>query len=274
MNTNYHSEYLINGSSVQGVSVLDRAFAYGDGVFRTLPVKHNQPVNWALHYAKLQYDCRRLKLNCPNESHLVDDIHQLFKEESTGVAKIVISRGIGDRGYAIPTHPELNRIVIKLPSPIYPAINADEGVKLFLCSLRLSKQPMLAGIKHLNRLENIMARMEWSDPEYADGLLLDQNGFVIEGTMSNVFARFGNQLVTPDLTDSGVDGVTRGRILTMSNSLGLSVSIKPFSLEALLNADEVILCNSLFGAWQVRSLCDKFWPKQALAKKVRDLLES
>jgi 4-amino-4-deoxychorismate lyase len=119
-----------------------------------------------------------------------------------------------------------------------------------------------------------MARMEWSDPEYADGLLLDQNGFVIEGTMSNVFARFGNQLVTPDLTDSGVDGVTRGRILTMSNSLGLSVSIKPFSLEALLNADEVILCNSLFGAWQVRSLCDKLWPKQALAKKVRDLLES
>lgn len=274
MNTNYHSEYLINGSSDQGVSVLDRAFAYGDGVFRTLLVKHKHPVNWALHYAKLSDDCRRLNLNCPNESQLVDDIHQLFKEESNGVVKIVISRGVGDRGYAIPTNPKLNRIVIKLQSPTYPTTNADEGVKLFLCSLRLSKQPMLAGIKHLNRLENIMARMEWSDPEYADGLLLDQNGFVIEGTMSNVFARFGNHLVTPDLTDSGVDGVTRGRILTMSNSLGLSVNIKPFSLDELLNADEVIVCNSLFGAWQVRSLCDKLWPKQALAKKVRDLLES
>jgi 4-amino-4-deoxychorismate lyase len=119
-----------------------------------------------------------------------------------------------------------------------------------------------------------MARMEFNDPDFADGLILDEDGFVIEGTMSNVFARFGNTLLTPDLSQSGVAGVTRQRILTMSDSLGVEVKVKAFTLDALLDADEVIICNTLFGAWQVRSLSNKLWAKQMLASKINRLLES
>jgi 4-amino-4-deoxychorismate lyase len=273
MQTKTHPEYLLNGSYDEGLSVLDRAFAYGDGVFRTLLVRHGVPVNWDLHHAKLRDDCERLKLDCPDEALIFEDIKCLFKSDGFGVLKIVVSRGEGARGYAVPTNIKPNRVVIKIPQPTYSAANVDEGVKLFLCSIRLSKQPVLAGIKHLNRLENVMARMEWSDPDFIDGLLLDENGFVIEGTMSNVFARFGDKLLTPDLSQSGVAGVTRARILKMSDALGLDVKVQAFTLDQLFEADEVIICNTLFGAWQVRALSNKSWNKQMLASKIRTLLE-
>ena len=118
-----------------------------------------------------------------------------------------------------------------------------------------------------------MARMEWSDSDFIDGLLLDENGFVIEGTMSNVFARFGDKLLTPDLSQSGVAGVTRARILKMSGALGLDVKVQAFTLDELFEADEVIICNTLFGAWQVRALSNRSWNKQMLASKIRTLLE-
>ncbi len=273
MQTKYHPEYLLNGSPDEGVSVLDRAFAYGDGVFRTLLIRHGDPAHWDLHYSKLRNDCKRLKIDCPDELLILEDIKCLFKLGGSGVIKIIVSRGESDRGYAVPANIKSNRFVIKLPAPSYPAVNVDEGVKLFLCNIRLPKQPALAGIKHLNRLENVMARMEWSGHDFTDGLLLDENGFVIEGTMSNIFARFGNVLLTPDLSQSGVAGVTRECILTMSDALGLDVKVQAFTLDQLLEADEVIICNTLFGAWQVRALSNKLWNKQILASKIRSLLE-
>ena len=273
MQTKTHPEYLLNGSHDEGLSVLDRAFAYGDGVFRTLLVRHGIPAKWDLHYAKLRDDCERLKLDCPDEALILEDIKCLFKSDGFGVLKIVISRGEGARGYVVPANIKTNRVIIKLPRPTYSAVNVDEGVKLFLCTIRLSKQPVLAGIKHLNRLENVMARMEWSDPDFIDGLLLDENGFVIEGTMSNIFARFGDKLLTPDLSQSGVAGVTRSCILKMSDPLGLDVKVQAFTLDELFEADEVIICNTLFGAWQVRALANKSWNKQTLASKIRTLLE-
>jgi 4-amino-4-deoxychorismate lyase len=274
MQTKTHPEYLLNGSTDEGLSILDRAFAYGDGIFRTLLVRNGKPIKWNLHYAKLQDDCERLKIICPDEALILKEVRCLFKSDGNGVLKIIVSRGESARGYAVPANIKANRVVIKLPEPIYPVTNVDEGVKLFLCHIRLSKQPLLAGVKHLNRLENVMARMEFNDPDFADGLILDEDGFVIEGTMSNVFARFGNTLLTPDLSQSGVAGVTRQRILTMSDSLGVEVKVKAFTLDALLDADEVIICNTLFGAWQVRSLSNKLWAKQMLASKINRLLES
>jgi len=118
-----------------------------------------------------------------------------------------------ERGYAVPVLAQPTRVVIKAPFPHYPEANFNEGVRLHLCNLRLSYQPQFAGIKHLNRLENVMARMEWTDNTITDGLLLDEKDRAIECTMSNVFARFGKSLVTPDLSLCGVAGITRGRIL-------------------------------------------------------------
>jgi 4-amino-4-deoxychorismate lyase len=131
----------------------------------------------------------------------------------------------------------------------------------------------LAGIKHLNRLENVIARAEWQDNTIADGVLMDTTGHVIECTASNIFARFGNELHTPDLTACGVAGVTRQLILELSEKLSLQAKISHISLDRLKQADEVIICNSLFGAWQVRDLDQQHWPKLDLARQLRALLK-
>jgi 4-amino-4-deoxychorismate lyase len=156
--------------------------------------------------------------------------------------------------------------------PSYAPDTYTTGVDLHLCELRLAAQPKLAGIKHLNRLENIMARMEWRDDAAFDGLLLDQQDNVIECTMANLFARYGNQLLTPDLMQCGVSGITRERILSLASVLNLTVQVTQLPLARLILADEVLICNSLFGVFQVRSIQNTSWPPQALAKNFRALL--
>jgi len=270
-------QYLLNGHGDAGISPLDRGFAYGDGVFRTLQVKEGVPVKWARHYRKLVDDCNVLGIVCPSADMLLADVRQLFSgtRSSTlsGVAKIVITRGEAARGYAVPALAQPTRLVTRSDYPAYPPQNAEEGIQLHLCKLRLGHQPAYAGIKHLNRLENVLARMEWNDATYADGLLLDIENNVIECTMSNVFARFGSQLVTPDLHRCGVGGITRDIILESADQLKLDVNVQGMTLETLLQADEVIVCNSLFGAWQVRSLTGKHWPKLQLSSTLRSLLQ-
>ena len=268
--------YLINGNN-EPLSPLDRGFAYGDGVFRTLPVHHGKPDCWDLHYNKLVSDCKVLGIICPEESLLLSDIEKLFGAfgslvEPYAIAKIIITRGIGERGYALPQHATPNRIVIKSNFPSYNTDNITHGVKLHLCDTQLGLQPKLAGIKHLNRLENVLARMEWQDKNVVDGLTLDANGYVIECTASNLFARFGNKLITPDLSECGVAGVTRQRVVHAAPGLGLLPTVQKISLAELLEADEVIICNSLFGAWQVVELANKVWTTQHLAQDLRKIL--
>lgn len=269
--------YLINGSFDQTISVFDRGFSYGDGVFRTMKVRYGLPVSWPFHYQKLVADCAVIGIVCPSAELLMSDLqklfeNELFSEDLTQVAKIIITRGEGERGYAPPTITVPTRVVMKSGLPHYAKSNYDKGVQLHVCDLRLAAQPKLAGIKHLNRLENVLARMEWREDAIFDGLLLDQAGNVIECTMSNVFARFGTELVTPDLSQCGVSGITRQRILGLGSVLGLDLVVRALNLEQLLQADEIIICNSLFGAFQVTQINHKIWPQQDLAVKIRTVV--
>lgn len=265
-------QYLINGSYNLAISPLDRGFAYGDGVFRTLKISKGVPENWPLHYQKLVADCAVIGIVCPSAELFINDFQHLFSLEETAVAKIVVTRGEGERGYAPPAITMPMRVVIKSDMPPYKKAYSTEGVNLYLCETRLAHQPLLAGIKHLNRLENVMARMEWKDDAIFDGLLLDSQNNVIECSMSNIFARYGNQLLTPDLSLCGVAGITRQSIMNISKLLHLNVEVVQLSLEYLLQADEIIICNSLYGAFQVRLLAEKKWPKQALAASIRKIL--
>lgn len=264
--------YLINGRSDAVISPLDRGFAYGDGVFRTLQVRAGMPVQWELHYSKLEEDCNVLRIVCPNAELLLADLRQLFDQQAHGVAKIIITRGEATRGYAVPALAQPTRVVVRTAMPSYPAQYKTDGVALHLCQLRLAEQPVYAGIKHLNRLDNVMARMEWNDTAYADGLLLDTADRVIECTMSNIFARYGSELLTPDLSKCGVAGITRQRILALAPRLGLHAQVLALPLSKLLQADEVIICNSLYGAWQVRAVADSRWQAQSTAAQLRALL--
>lgn len=267
-------EYLINGSKDGCLSPLDRGFAYGDGVFRTLVVNNGRPQHWALHYARLLHDCNVLGIVCPSASVLQNDLEHLFVDcLGMAVAKIIVTRGEGARGYSMPPLAQPTRVVIKSAFPELSPDNFKHGVRLHQCQLRLGFQPALAGIKHLNRLENVMARAEWSDNAIADGLLLDIEDNAIECTMSNLFARYGRILCTPNLTRCGVAGVTRQRVLEIAPDLGYEIEVADIPFSKLLEADEVLICNSIFGVWQVVEVGRKQWLPQALAAQLRKLLQ-
>lgn len=268
---------LVNGNFDHAISANDRGLAYGDGVFRTMRIWNGLPVSWPFHYQKLVADCAAIGIVCPSAEVLMADLQRLFEEELLSqsgcwVAKIIITRGEGERGYAPPTITVPTRILIKSSYPQYADALYGEGAKLHVCETRLARQVKLAGVKHLNRLENVLARMEWRDESIFDGLLLDDDDNVIEATMSNIFVRFGNTLMTPDLRACGVAGITRQRILGLGRVLDLSIIIEPISLQRLMQSDEIILCNSLYGAFQVKQITDRVWSKQGLAEKIRNIV--
>ncbi|PPC94927.1 MAG: aminodeoxychorismate lyase [Methylotenera sp.] len=268
---------LINGSFDQVISAADRGFTYGDGVFRTMKIRDGQPISWPFHYQKLVADCAVIGIVCPSAELLVSDIQQLFPIEEfdngeVSVAKIIITRGEGERGYAPPAVTIPTRVLIKSSMPTYLDAHYLSGVRLHLCDTRLALQPKLAGIKHLNRLENILARMEWREESIFDGLMMDMQSNVIECTMSNIFARVGSHLYTPDLSQCGVAGITRQRILGLESLLGLNCSEVRITLPELLSADEVIVCNSLYGAFQVTAIGNQTWEQQSLASTIRNIL--
>ena len=142
-----------------------------------------------------------------------------------------------------------------------------------MCSLRLAHQPALAGIKHLNRLENVLARAEWNDPEIAEGLLQDSAGNVIGGTMSNLFLLARDVLLTPDLGRCGVAGVTRERVIEAARRNGITCRVAAVSLEEVLNSTEAILVNSLIGAWRIRQLGAVTWQQDSMTAMVRRWLD-
>ncbi len=248
----------------------DRGLLYGDGVFRTLKRVGGVSRCWPRQYAKLAADCAALNLRCPDAALLAAELAQLPPD---CVAKIIVTRGPGARGYAVAVDAMPTRIVTASALPDYPASYSISGVKVHLCHLRLASQPRLAGVKHLNRLENVLARMEWNDASIAEGILLDEAGSVIEGTMSNVFCYRAGRLHTPDLSNCGVAGVQRDRILAFAEELGLTVMVAPLSLDALMMAEEVMLCNSVIGVWQVREFNGRVWHSGAISACLRSLLE-
>ena len=268
---------LINGLPEDKISAIDRGLAYGDGVFRTLAVRNGKPLCWRLHYAKLRYDCERLSIPAPDEETLLDEIAAAANGMAQCAVKIIVTRGPGERGYTWPVPARPARIVIAGPLPIYPAENAAEGIKVRVCELRLADQPRLAGIKHLNRLENVLARAEWNDTKIAEGLLLDQRGSVIEGVMSNLFILHNDVLLTPDLSRCGVAGATRERILAWAELAGIPVRIQDIPVDMLWDAEEIMVCNSLIGVWQVREIdgldtSGKTWGRSKLTPRIREHL--
>ena len=263
---------LINGEIDGLLDLHDRGLAYGDGVFRTLRVANGKCQNWQRHYAKLEADCYALNITCPTQEVLRDDIALICAKETNCVLKIIITRGIGERGYATQSDARPSRVVLSSPTPIYPQHYLSVGVATILCETRLATQPRLAGIKHLNRLENVLARSEWDDPAIAEGLLLDGNANVIEGTRCNIFMLLDSVLYTPDLSRCGVAGLERERIMELAHELGIKLTVRALPLHNLIQAEEVLLCNSLIGVWQVTSFLNKTWPLGKFTPMIRALL--
>jgi len=159
--------------------------------------------------------------------------------------------GEGGRGYQNPDNPLPNHILILYDFPDYPASYWTQGVTIGVVDLQLSQQPLLAGLKHSNRLEQTISRSQWQD-NWQEALVLNQQGNVVEATQSNVFLVDNQVIKTPDLKLAGVAGVMREFILAEANNLGLKTSITDLTIDDIYAADEVFLSNSVIGLWPVK----------------------
>jgi 4-amino-4-deoxychorismate lyase len=244
---------LVNGHETEQLSTSDRGLQYGDGLFESIAVLDGRPLLWERHITRLTEGCRRLGIPVPDRATLYREIDQVAGRETRAVAKVIVTRGDSGRGYRSRAGTTPTRIVRDNPWTDYPAANARTGVELRWCQTRLSRQPALAGLKHLNRLEQVLARAEWQD-EHAEGLMCDTDGLVIEGTMSNLFLVHDDILTTPDLSQSGIAGVMRAEVLAQATKHGIASRISPVTVAMVENAEELFLTNSLIGIWPVKRL--------------------
>lgn len=252
---------LVNGVPVETLALADRSIQFGDGVFRTVKCQAGRLAFWVRHYRKLCADCAALGIAAPAEALLLEEIRQLLGQTGwqDAVFKIIVTRGESVRGYAVPADIVPNRIVQIAPWSAYPQQLYREGAVIRLCATPATWQPALAGVKHLNRLENVMARREWADPAILEGLLLDRDGWVLEGVMSNVMVLLDGVLVTPLLDSGGVAGVMREVALEAARRLDWPMAERPLPLDVFLQAERLWLCNSLLGLMPVAALEEQRW---------------
>jgi len=251
---------LVNGECREHIEVSDRGFQYGDGLFETIAVINGKPVYLDRHLERLHAGCRRLYIPFPGHELLTFEAKKLSQQSSNAVLKLILTRGSGGRGYRQPDVIQTTRVLSTHPFPDYPDHYIEQGILARFCDIRLGLNPALAGLKHLNRLEQVLARAEWTDPEIQEGIVLDMNEHVIEGTMTNLFYVKKGDLYTPSLSLSGVAGIVRGIIIALSPDLGISVVEHVFTKNELLSADEIFVCNSIIGIWPVKQIAKKCIP--------------
>lgn len=257
---------LVNGvapvDTARAIAVDDRGLSYGDGLFETT-LLHDGAVRFLQsHLSRLQLGCRHLGIGFP-QAELAADIAQISATARDGVLKIILTRGTGGRGYRPPAGAPGTRIV-----SLHPAPAAAAAITSRWCELRLSRNPALAGMKHLNRLEQVLAQHEWSDESIGEGLMLDTEGELVGGTASNVFIVRQGVLLTPDLRFCGVRGVMREQVLKTAARLGVQSSEEPLWPHDLETASEVFVTNAVRGIRSVTALDDHRWPAGPLAQQL------
>lgn len=263
----------LNGKPLTGLPLTDRGLHYGDGLFETIRIENKQPVWWSQHLDRLLKGCQQLKLSV--DSPLIEQELQGFLAQQVdihGVVKLMITRGTGGRGYNPLDADQVRRLLLWYPLPHYPASHFQQGIQLYDCQTKLGHQPLLAGLKHLNRLEQVLARQEWSDNQFAEGLMLDLNQHIIEGTMSNVFWVADGELQTPSLSQCGVAGVCRQFLVEQAKPL--PVNQGDFKVSALAEAKEVFVCNSVLGVWPVRVYRHWSWPVGPITQQLQTVINA
>ena len=245
--------WLVNGQST-GIDPADRGLAYGDGLFETMAANDGR-IRWLdLHLDRLEEGCRRLEIPAPSRSLLTREIETVCPRKGRVVVKLIVTRGPGTRGYPPPESPAPTRVLAISQWPDYPDSRYRDGISMRTCRLRLGENPALAGIKHLCRLEQVLAQLELRGQPVQQGLMLDASGTVAQGTSSNVFIVAGGELVTPSLTRCGIKGVMRRVVLEASRALAIRAEEREIVPAEVLGADEVFVTNALFGIWPVTEL--------------------
>ncbi len=242
---------LVNGEIATHISCADRGLHYGDGVFETLAVFRGIPRFWQLHMDRLIVGCEKFGFELTPQDVLLREVQTVSAGRKACVVKIIVTRGVGGRGYDPSTATSSSRVVAAYAMPEDIEQQALYGITARIADLRLALQPALGGIKHLNRLEQVLARSEWSDPTIQDAILLDPEDHVISGISGNIFLVSGERLLTPRMDRCGVRGVMRSAIL---QAFKPRCEQRRINLDMLPEADEVFLCNAVRGVVPVKKI--------------------
>lgn len=249
--TSEQTRFLVNGEKTDSISVTDRGLQFGDGVFETIRIHQGKPVWWQQHINRLLDGCHRLRFaDIPDIDTLQQEVTALASDCVAGVLKIIITRGCSNSGYATPADAPASRILCLTPGMRHQS-RAGQGIVMGVCSQRLAGHDSLAGIKHLNRLEQVLARLQCQAEGWDEGVMLDDQGSVIEGTMSNLFIWRKNLLYTPSLQKTGFKGLCREIIISLAAENGITVKQTKLRLEDLTNSSGIFVTNSLIGIWPV-----------------------
>lgn len=243
----------VDGFASDSLPLSDRGLNYGDGLFETMRVEDGRVPLLDRHLARLRSGCARLAIPLPAPQALRRELSAACAGIGRGILKLVLTRGSGGRGYAPPEAPRCRRIISTHPLPDYPRTRYRDGVSVRLCTTPLGSNPATAGLKHLGRLDQVLASME-ARAGTAEGLMCDASGRVIEGIRSNLFLVRDGRLLTPDLAECGVAGVMRGLVLDRAPALDLEPVVQAVSTDDLIHCDEMFLSSSIFGVWPVREV--------------------
>jgi len=232
---------------------MDRGLHYGDGVFETINCREGGLQFWDEHMRRMHYGTSRLNINFSGEDLFYSDIQSILSELSSKscIIKLIQTRGQGERGYKYPAAQGVSRMV--MIDDASGAAKQHTSMELRYCKHNISINPSLAGIKHLNRLDNVLARNEWGN-EVQEGLMLDMNDHIIEGTMSNVFGIKNGMLYTPDLSICGVKGIIRDQLLCIARQKSIQVHVNSITKSDMSAMDEVFVTNSIIGICSVHKI--------------------
>ncbi len=263
---------MINGEFVDATAPVlhlqERGFQYGDGIFETMLLEAGQVRLLDDHWQRLNDGAVRLKLSVPDRTTWQAQLTRLIQGHAQGVVKFVLTRGLSERGYRPVAAPATTVWQLSaLPPP-----RTAPGIAVRRCETRLSRNALLAGIKHCNRLEQVLAQSEWHDADLAEGLMLDTEGELVCGTMSNVFLFIEGVWVTPDLRYAGVAGVMRRALLRLMSSSGMSCEVRAVHPDELQQADEVFVCNAVRGIQPVLALDNLRWQMGAHTQRLMHAL--
>jgi 4-amino-4-deoxychorismate lyase len=255
---------LVDGAPVSAVSALDRGFCYGDGLFETIRIVQGRAPLWQRHMERLAAGCSRLAMTAPDIDVLAAEVDRVAAHRDAAVVRITLSRGTGRRGYAFDSSIAGTRVVAVSDMPSIPHRLVQDGLAVRACRTRYAVQPALAGIKHLNRLEQVLARSEWDDPSIDEGLMRDMEGRVVSATAANLFVVHAGRVSTPSLGRCGVAGVARAEVLAETGAS--TVDLTPAEL---VGADEVFLTSSVRGILPVRAFGESTWQPGPVVRQMQ-----
>jgi 4-amino-4-deoxychorismate lyase len=245
----------VNGRVANQVSALERGLHYGDGLFETIACAGGQPRVLGRHLRRLAAGCARLGIEAGDLTGLAQEVRKLASEVARSVVKVLVTRGPAlARGYGVSGREQATRILLRYPWPEDDPALALQGVRVRIAAQRLGENPALAGLKHCNRLEQVLVRREWSDAEISESLIFSSAGALISGTMSNVFLVHDSTLLTPRVDRCGVAGIMREVVLEAAAALGVPAAERVLDEGDLARAQELFLTSALTGIRPVREL--------------------